>query len=68
MVPGALEAVCWFATRSAPESFDQLILTVRVPAVEWVAAQPWCDGNVGMVGISYFAITQIEAAVAQPPI
>jgi predicted acyl esterase len=35
--------------------------------VEWVAAQPWCDGNVGMVGISYFAITQIEAAVAQPP-
>lgn len=26
--------------------------------VEWVAAQPWCDGNVGMIGISYFAMTQ----------
>ena len=22
--------------------------------IEWVAEQPWCDGNVGMVGISYF--------------
>jgi putative CocE/NonD family hydrolase len=28
--------------------------------VEWVAAQPWCDGNVGMIGISYFAMTQLE--------
>jgi predicted acyl esterase len=34
--------------------------------VEWAAAQPWCDGNVGMVGISAFAITQLEAAVEQP--
>jgi putative CocE/NonD family hydrolase len=25
--------------------------------VEWAAAQPWSDGNVGMVGISCFAIT-----------
>jgi predicted acyl esterase len=35
--------------------------------VEWAAAQPWSDGNVGMVGISYFAMTQIEAAVERPP-
>lgn len=35
--------------------------------VEWVAAQPWCDGNVGMLGISYFAMTQLEAAVERPP-
>lgn len=35
--------------------------------VEWAAAQPWCDGNVGMVGISYFAMTQLEAAVGRPP-
>ena len=21
--------------------------------IEWVAAQPWCDGSVGMIGISY---------------
>jgi uncharacterized protein len=35
--------------------------------VEWIAAQPWCDGNVGMLGISYFAMAQIAAAVVQPP-
>ena len=35
--------------------------------VEWAAQQPWSDGNVGMVGISYFALTQLEAAVEQPP-
>lgn len=35
--------------------------------VEWAAQQPWCDGNVGMVGISYFAMTQLEAAVERPP-
>ena len=35
--------------------------------VEWSAAQPWSDGNVGMLGISYFAMTQLEAAVEQPP-
>jgi len=35
--------------------------------VEWTAAQPWCDGRVGMIGISYFAMTQIAAAAERPP-
>lgn len=35
--------------------------------VEWLAAQPWCDGNVGMLGISYFAMAQVAAAVTKPP-
>src|ERR1700749_2825423 len=35
--------------------------------VEWAAEQPWSDGNIGMVGISYFACTQMEAAVERPP-
>ncbi|MCU1346864.1 MAG: peptidase, partial [Acidimicrobiia bacterium] len=35
--------------------------------VEWAAAQPWSNGNVGMIGISYFAIAQIGAAAARPP-
>ena len=34
--------------------------------VEWAAVQPWCDGNVGMIGISYFAMAQLEAAVERP--
>jgi predicted acyl esterase len=35
--------------------------------VEWAARQSWSDGNVGMIGISYFAMTQLEAAVERPP-
>ena len=34
--------------------------------VEWTAAQPWCDGNVGMIGISGFAMSQVAAAVERP--
>ncbi|WP_420078689.1 CocE/NonD family hydrolase [Streptomyces sp. JL4002] len=34
--------------------------------VEWAADQPWCDGRVGMIGISYFAMAQLEAAVERP--
>jgi predicted acyl esterase len=36
-------------------------------AIEWAAAQPWCNGNVGLSGISYFAINQWFAANQQPP-
>ncbi|WP_280261183.1 CocE/NonD family hydrolase [Nocardia abscessus] len=35
--------------------------------VEWIAEQPWCDGNVGMIGISYYAMSQLEAATQRPP-
>src|SRR5262249_34864995 len=35
--------------------------------VEWVAAQPWCDGNVGMIGISYLGFVQYFVAAQQPP-
>ena len=35
--------------------------------IEWIAAQPWCDGNVGMIGISDFARWQIIAAMSRPP-
>ncbi|WP_030902865.1 CocE/NonD family hydrolase [Streptomyces sp. NRRL F-5126] len=35
--------------------------------IEWVAAQPWCDGNVGMTGISYFGSMQVLAAAERPP-
>ena len=36
-------------------------------AIEWAAAQPWCNGRVGLCGISYFAINQWFAANQQPP-
>lgn len=29
---------------------------------EWLGVQSWCDGNVGMVGDSYIALVQLQAA------
>lgn len=35
--------------------------------VEWIAQQPWCDGNVVMAGTSFQAIVQWLAAMQKPP-
>ncbi len=35
--------------------------------IEWIAQQPWCDGQVGMVGLSAFGAAQVAAAKLQPP-
>src|SRR5262249_12958758 len=35
--------------------------------IEWLAAQPWCDGNVGMIGASHMAAMQYFAAFERPP-
>jgi putative CocE/NonD family hydrolase len=36
-------------------------------AVEWLAAQPWCTGKVGMWGLSYGGFTSIQVAATRPP-
>ena len=36
-------------------------------AIEWIAAQPWCDGNVAMFGSSYGGFTSLQVATLQPP-
>jgi predicted acyl esterase len=35
--------------------------------IEWAAAQPWCNGKVGLNGISYYAINQWHVASLEPP-
>lgn len=35
--------------------------------IEWLAAQDWCDGKVGMTGVSYLAIAQWQVAATRPP-
>ncbi|HEX9166470.1 MAG TPA: CocE/NonD family hydrolase [Gemmatimonadales bacterium] len=36
-------------------------------SIEWLAAQPWSDGRVGMWGTSYAAHAQADAAKLNPP-
>ena len=36
-------------------------------AIEWLAAQPFCDGHVNMMGSSYGGFTSLQVATLQPP-
>ncbi len=35
--------------------------------IAWMAAQSWCDGSVGMMGLSWGGIASLQAATRQPP-
>ncbi|MFC2071789.1 CocE/NonD family hydrolase [Chloroflexota bacterium] len=35
--------------------------------VEWIAHQPWCNGSVGGMGMSYFTMINYLIAALQPP-
>ena len=35
--------------------------------IAWAAAQPWCNGNVGMMGISWGGFNALQVAARQPP-
>jgi predicted acyl esterase len=48
----------WMSKKEAEDGYD---------LVEWIAGQPWCDGNVGMAGISYFGTIQLAVAAEGPP-
>ncbi len=36
-------------------------------ALKWIASQPWCDGNVGMMGISWGGFNALQIAALRPP-
>ncbi len=48
----------WFPPEEARDAYD---------VTEWLAAQPWSDGNIGMYARSYLGITQYFAAAEAPP-
>ncbi|MGM0929134.1 MAG: CocE/NonD family hydrolase [Actinomycetota bacterium] len=35
--------------------------------IAWLADQPWCDGKVGMMGISWGGFNSLQMAARQPP-
>ncbi len=37
-----------------------------VEVIDWAASQPWCNGRIGMAGISYSAINALQAASKKP--
>ena len=37
-----------------------------VEVIEWIANEPWCDGNVGMMGTSWGGTSSLQIASLQP--
>lgn len=35
--------------------------------MEWAVQQPWCTGRIGMLGVSYLALSQYKVAALRPP-
>ena len=35
--------------------------------LEWIAKQPWCNGSIGMMGISWGGFNALQIAALQPP-
>ncbi|MEU5842252.1 CocE/NonD family hydrolase [Rhodococcus sp. NPDC047139] len=35
--------------------------------IAWLASQPWCDGSVGMMGISWGGFNSLQVAARRPP-
>ena len=48
----------FFLSQESPDGYD---------AVEWVAARPWCNGDVGTSGGSYMSRVQYLLAMERPP-
>ncbi|TIN74237.1 MAG: CocE/NonD family hydrolase [Mesorhizobium sp.] len=46
---------------------DRLVGACGAEIVEWIAEQPWSDGNVGMIGYSYSGASQVWVAAERPP-
>ncbi len=36
-------------------------------ALAWIAAQPWCSGSIGMIGISWGGFSGLQVAMRRPP-
>lgn len=50
--------------------FDEYTLQEHRDAlevIEWLAQQPWCNGKVGMIGISWGGFNALQVAALQPP-
>ena len=45
-----------------PQEFGDGLEVIR-----WVAAQDWCDGNVGMMGLSWGGFNALQVAAERPP-
>jgi len=49
------------------DEYSEQELQDACDVIAWAAAQPWCNGNVGMMGISWGGFNALQVAAKQPP-
>lgn len=49
------------------DEYLQQELNDGVEVIRWIASQPWCNGQVGMIGISWGGFNGLQIAMMQPP-
>ncbi len=49
------------------DQYRQQELDDGVAVIRWLAAQPWCNGKVGMMGISWGGFNALQVASLAPP-
>jgi len=49
------------------DEYLQSELDDGVAIIAWIARQPWCNGRVGMIGISWGGFNGLQIAALQPP-
>ena len=49
------------------DQYRQQELDDAVAAIRWIAQQKWCDGKVGMTGISWGGFNSLQVAAMAPP-
>ncbi|HEX3931566.1 MAG TPA: CocE/NonD family hydrolase [Nocardioides sp.] len=51
----------------AEDEYPEVEQRDLVDAIAWLAAQDWCDGQVGMWGTSYSGFNSLQVAAQRPP-
>lgn len=49
------------------DEYSEQELSDAEEVIDWLSQQAWCDGNVGMVGISWGGFNALQLAYRQPP-
>ncbi|WP_296387804.1 CocE/NonD family hydrolase [Reyranella sp.] len=49
------------------DEYSRAELEDGAAAIAWIAAQPWCSGQVGMFGISWGGFNALQVAALRPP-
>ncbi|MEZ5812177.1 MAG: CocE/NonD family hydrolase [Rhizobiaceae bacterium] len=49
------------------DEYSEQELSDGEEVIAWIAAQDWCDGNIGMIGISWGGFNGLQLAYRRPP-